>query len=470
MLRINVTDEKPLNWLFGGIISIFFAVMILQYDYKAVALLILMSFVLVFFIRVEYTFYFLLASRGIVEVFCNVQATESVKITQYLSIIVTLLFSSYFIISRYHIFRIGINKAYGIFIILSSVPVYFTQNLIAGFGSWLKFHQGFLVLNMTVMLILKAKGISYKNRINIIIWCIIIYFFIPFILYIKNYLQGTHVEIAGRIRYADFGSNANFFSYCLLAAFPCCLFFYSISVKRSEKMLWLVVMIIMLCTMYTTYTRNVWIGIIIMLFAWNLIRRNYKIFFSLLGFIIIIASLNSRVQTMFSDIHEILDSKDISNLSPKLFSSRTAIWQANLHYFYNNTTLTEKLFGNGFDVLSKVIIPQLKTKEPIPEHNNYLTLLMNTGICGLSLYCFYIFYLFKESFKLLRRAKDLYLKNLAQVCISVLFAYVVVSVFTHIILMLGFQYCFSSFAGLIVAANILEEKKQDTIMVSSNRI
>jgi hypothetical protein len=463
MLRINVINEKPMNLFFVGILSCFFGIMILQYGYKASTLLIFISFVLVFFIRVEYVFYFLLASRSIVDILFDVEAAGGIRLTHSIAILVITLFVLYFIISGYnYIFKTGVNKTYWIFISLAIIPLFLTQNIVSGFTSWLRLLQTILILNMVVLIILKDEGKLYKDKVLIICWMMLISLIIPYILFLRNFIQGTHIVMGGYIRYSDFGSYANLFSYYLFTAFPVSLFLYSISQKRSGKIFWFFIMLIMLLTIYKTYTRNVWIGTAIIILAWNLLRKNLKVVFPILILFVIKVLFDSNIHDRFSEISEIFSSDSLSNLDPKLLSHRVSIWVGNLDYFFYKSTFLEKLFGNGFDVNDKILrfVGPNRIGASIEEHNNFLTLLMNTGICGLFLYYFFIFMLFRESFKLLRRTKDMYLKNLAQVFISILFAYVIMGLFTHMIWKIHYQYYFASLAGLIVAANILEDKRQ----------
>lgn len=471
MLKTTVINEKPLNLILVGIVSCFFGIMILLYGFKAVTLLVFMSFVLVFFVRVDYVFYFLLASRSIVDILYDVEAAGGIRITHAIAILIIALFVFYFFFSGYkYIFRTAVNKSYLIFMSLAVIPLFFTKNTVLGFGNWLKLLQTILILNMVVLIAIKDDGKQYKNRMLIICWMILISLFIPYVLFFKNYMQGVHVEMGGYLRYANFGSYTNLFSYCLFSVFPVSLFLYSISAKRAEKILWLLFMFILLLTIYKTYTRNVWIGVAIIVFFWNLLRKNFKVIFLLLILLFAIILFKSDIQDRFSDIYAILSAQSLSSLDPKLFSNRIAIWASNLDYFFHTSSFLEKLFGNGLDIKERIsIIFNPNIDAPIEEHNNYLALLMNTGICGLLMYYLYIFMLFRESFKLLRRTKEIYLKNLAQVFISVLSAYVIIGFFTHMIWKVNYQYYFASLAGLIVAANILEDKKRDTGVYRNDR-
>jgi hypothetical protein len=437
--------------------------MILEYGIKAFALLGLMSVFLVLVIKVEYVFYFLLASRGIIDELYDVEAMGNIRITQSIAIFIVVLFSSYFIITGYNIFRSGVNKVYLLFILITFSAVLASADLISAFGDWLKLLQIILILNMATIVVLKTEDHSYKKRIITIFWCIIIALFVPYISFLNNIIHGNYIMMKGYSRFADIGGYANSFSYSLLAAFPICLFFYTISSKRSKKIFWLVFMGIMLITIYKTYTRNVWIGVAIIFLTWNLIRKNFKLIVICLVAGIIIVSFNPEVRDRFSEFSEILSTENISNMDPKLLSGRVERWQTNLKYFINESTFIEKLFGNGFDVKSKVASIYLGIGDTAEhfEHNNYLTLLMNTGIFGLCTYCLFIFKMFEEAFKLLRRTHDIYFKTLAQIFISVLSSYVVISFFTHMLWKVNYQYYFCTLAGLVIAANILEEKNRN---------
>jgi len=411
-------------------------------------------------LKAEYTFYIILISRGIIDIYYNLEAAGNVRVTRILGILIIGLFSFYFISKRYHIFQLRINKIYGIFLLSSFIPVLFTYNLMSGFGNWLKINQGFFFLNMTILLVLAAKDGLYKKRISVLCWCITIAVLIPYMLFLKNIIHGQHEIRAGYIRYATFGSYGNFFSYCLLSLFPICLFFYSMSAKRKDKIIWFISILIIFITIYKTYTRNAWLGAIIILLTWCLLRKNLKGIFFIFGLCVLVFIFNPSVQDRFSDINKLFNNRIASSTeSDKLLSGRYSIWKSNIEYFIYNSSMTEKMFGNGYDVYEKVHVshPYL---EDINEHNNYLTLLMNTGICGLFLYSFFIFMLFRESFKLLLRTKEKYFKDFSQVFISVLFAYVIMCFSTAMILKTNYQYYFSVLAGFVIAANILEEKKQ----------
>ena len=238
MITIKLDQEKYLSLIFSVFISCLFGLVILQYDLKAVFVLGFMLFIPIFFKRVDYVFYFLLASRTILDIYFRAEALGSIRITESAGMMVILLFPTYFILHRYNIFSLRINKAYGIFLFLSIIPIFYTRSLTDGFASWLKLLQGFLIMNMTILVVLAAGSESCKKRIKTICWSVVIAAALPFIFFLKSYMQGAYVVGSGDIiRYSAFGAHYNTFSYIMLFCFTYCLFLYSVSNNTLKKIL-----------------------------------------------------------------------------------------------------------------------------------------------------------------------------------------------------------------------------------------
>lgn len=455
--------------IFAAIISYYFGLIILKYHLQAGTLLALAVFVILFLTRIEYAFYFYLASRTTVEIFYTVGPTESFKITHFSGVLLSILFVYYIIVisrfnPRYNFFtllNLNVNKIFGSFLIISIPSVFFTESFIFGFGYWLRLFQGFLILNITIILILSAETESYKKRIKAICWSVIIALFYPYYLFLKNIIQGETVWGSGGIyRFTGFGGQSNFFSYVLFMVFSFVLFLYSISVRNLKKIYWIFLLVIV-ASIGFSYTRNIWVGLVVLIIVWSILKKRFAITFIIIGIITMLIVFIPIVQERLVDVVKLAltSTEGFFSLDPKIGGFRMAAWQTYIRYFLDESTLIEKFFGNGFDIHFKLKVYAYFLAE-MWEHNNYIALLMNTGICGLTVYLLYIFSLFKEGFELLRRTKEDYLRNLAQVFISLLCAYVIIGINTHLIFFLTFQYYFSAFAGLVVAANILEKERE----------
>ncbi|NOZ68514.1 MAG: O-antigen ligase family protein [Deferribacteres bacterium] len=463
MLINRVTNAKFLNPFFTGLLSYYFARLVMQSYSLAAALLGGAMFVFIFLTNVEYAFYFLLATRGVVDVFYTIQTTGGLRVTHVIGGGLVALFLYYaIVVSRYNLFKLTINKIYIAFLIVSIPAIFVSKSITAGLGYWFRLFQGFAIINLTIMVILASRDEMYRKKIYIISLAVVIAILFPYIVFIKNWIMGITAFGSGGIpRIAAYGHNNNLFSYFLFSVFFFCLYLYSVSERPFQKRAWFVILCILASTMIYTYTRNIWLGMLVMLFVWNMLRGNLIANTLAAAVVIVMILYNPTVQERLKDAKVIMESEGgFFELDPKLLASRIGIWQDNIDYLMNHTSLKDWLMGNGFDI--KVRIRYMYDRmRPMPEHNNYLTLLMNTGIFGLAAYMFYLFALFRHAFRLRRSAANIHTRSLAEVFIAVLISYVIMSFFTHILWNITFQYHFSVFAGFIVASNIIEERNMD---------
>lgn len=455
----RVINGRLLKVFFAAFISYYFADMAMRYQFKTFALFALAAFVILFFMKLEYAFYFILVARSLVDAYSGM-GVGSISLPIMVGGLIALLFVSYFAVCQYNVFNLGVNRIYGAFLLLCVPAVFFThKGLVYGAGFWFRLFTGFVVLNLTVLVVLSAGEGLYKKRMRLISWSVILALIPPYAAFIYNVVTGSYYVGAGYVRYSKFGGEMNLFSYYLLGALPFCLFFYSLAEKKARKVAWLIFFALYFYTIYINYTRNVWIGVFFLILTWTVLKRYFAVTYAIIGFVTLMFVLDPTVQDRLKDIFIILTgNKGFFELDPQLLSQRILIWQKNLRYFINDSTFIEKLLGNGFDI--RDILGATRTGRRAIEHNNYLVLLMSTGILGVSFYMLYILKLFRESFSLLRKSSEGYFRNLAQVSIAFLVSYVIIGMGTHAIWKLTFQYFLSVFAGLVVAANIIEEKKR----------
>ncbi|NOZ67819.1 MAG: hypothetical protein GXP46_00895 [Deferribacteres bacterium] len=459
MLMEKVINGRLLKVFFVALISYYFVDMAMRYQFRTAALFALAAFVVLFFVKLEYAFYFIVVTRSLVDAYSDV-GVGSVSLPIMVGGLISLLFVSYFAVCQYNVFNLRVNRIYGAFLLLCIPAVFFThKGLVYGAGFWFRLFTGFVVLNLTVLVVLSAGEDVYKKRIRLISWSVLLSLIPPYGAFLYNFITGAYYLGAGYVRYSKFGGEMNLFSYYLMGALPFCLFFYSLTEKRPRKFLWLIFFAAYFYTIYINYTRNVWIGVFFLILTWTILKRYFVVTYAIIGFVTLMFVLDPTVQDRLKDIFIILTSnKGFFELDPHLLSQRILIWQKNLRYFINESTFIEKLLGNGFDI--RDILGATRTGRRAIEHNNYLVLLMSTGIMGVSFYMLYILRLFRESFSLLRKTRESYFRNLAQIFIAFLVSYVIIGMGTHAIWKLTFQYFLSVFAGLVVAANIIEERKR----------
>ena len=51
---------------------------------------------------------------------------------------------------------------------------------------------------------------------------------------------------------------------------------------------------------------------------------------------------------------EVLTGEGFFELDPRLLSNRIRVWQANIRYFLDESTIINKLIGNGYDIKLRI--------------------------------------------------------------------------------------------------------------------
>lgn len=370
--------------------------------------------------------------------------------------------------------------------IITLYSLFTTNNLVEGFGFWLRLFQVFLIINMTILMILDDQNRLDKKKLNIILWCVLINAIIATFYILKQYYISGLFNLR-RVPYAIH------FSRLILAAMPFFLFKYSMSEKTSGKLLWVILIGLAALAIHKNLVKNSFVGMVILVIIWGFfyMRKNFFLRLLVPSIIILLLSILMISRPWLWEFYSgdtgkvlenILSGVNFYSWEPSLWSGRIGIWQVNTKYFANSP-LINKLLGNGFDAPDKIFAEtgryfQYFVKyfykgriiyiERWDEHSNYVFYLSRTGLLGLFLYVLFILQLFKESFKLLRRTEDIYLRNMAQVFIAALFSYVIISFFDHFVRNVSFQYFFAVFAGFVIAANISEDAKVSKLKRETN--
>ena len=133
-------------------------------------------------------------------------------------------------------------------------------------------------------------------------------------------------------------------------------------------------------SLFKSYTRNVWIGLVILLTFYLAGRRNYIILATMFLGAIVVAVTSSSFHTIFFDfIEPLTGEKDLDTMG----AGRFRIW-TNLLQMFQNLPLSAKLMGDG--------IGQERMGFRIGRgHNDLLSLLYTSGFIGLFLYLIFFF-------------------------------------------------------------------------------
>lgn len=213
---------------------------------------------------------------------------------------------------------------------------------------------------------------------------------------------------------------------------------------KSKALLFGLISIFLILIVFT-FTRSVWFALGIFLFLYSLFFRKeflfFISFFSILSYIFI-----PGIQERIKDILE--------NPFNSLFW-RIVLWKDVLLLY-----LQKPIFGWGVGSSNALIEffrpPNLGSTY---VHNDYLKILVESGIIGLFLYILIFVYLFKflivSYFKL--RSKTFY-KSLILITLFFLFSIFIISFFDNVLRVTAFQLSFWGFMGAFIKILKLENK------------
>lgn len=170
-------------------------------------------------------------------------------------------------------------------------------------------------------------------------------------------------------------------AFAMFAMFPFCISFYY--KQRNQKLFWYLQACswIILTSVFLTFSRGIWIGMIPVLCAllWILQRR-------LLLTVVIASTVLIAISVALSPALQ-ARMRSFTDLKHKSNSERMTIWRANVEEFKDSP-----IFGVGYQQNGPPLLNEYFARIGEPDafashaHNVYLNFLSGTGIVGLLLY------------------------------------------------------------------------------------
>ncbi len=243
--------------------------------------------------------------------------------------------------------------------------------------------------------------IKNRNQLRLIVLIVIIAYIYPLFGSFYQILQGESVSkvefLTGIERHSGlFGgirplANAMYF-------FSVFFFIKYFCLRPSNDILkyaLILMLVISLYCAYKSYTRSILLALFI-LWSFGLfgIKNKYVIIFLVCGLIISFAFRTNLQEIFFKSTKEV----EINVAS----SGRAYLWEHNIDLF-KSYALYEKALGRGLGVGSVTVIG--KEDEIWSSHNDYLHLLMQLGIIGLSLFLFIHWAIINEILSLRNKKK-----------------------------------------------------------------
>jgi len=314
----------------------------------------------------------------------------------------------------------GVKWSFIVFILFCGLTIFVAEDT-ANFSKKFARLIGYFFLYLTVVQLSakqeNRKILNYAFIVSLLITDLpAIYFLVP-----AKYINQLHGKESGLSEIGVMAKNNFGFFCCYMALFLAYL--YSTAQSRFSKMFFLALFLMQSGLLVLSATRAAWAGFVaafpvLLLFSKNRLR----LLMPVLALVLAAASLYSIIY--YGAYGELTEKKEYG------FSSwhfRTAYaWPASIRAFEEKPIMGWGL-GNDLYALTKA------AKLQATSHNDYLLVLVETGIIGLSLYLWLLLALFRKTVAGIRNAAEEQTRMLCVSALAILVAYIVGSTAEHLL-------------------------------------
>ncbi|MEF3692023.1 MAG: O-antigen ligase family protein [Candidatus Moraniibacteriota bacterium] len=407
------------------------------------ALLIIFGILLIFFIFTKplYGLFLLLLVRPTLDIFTHQAVFSwgnfSLNIA---SLSAVLIISFSFLISLTNLKKfsaIPLKKSWLLFIFLSFISIFYSLYLSLSLIEWLRILSIFSLYCLGFILI--KNPAELKRLILIIVLSALIPGLVAFFQFF-NHTGMTIIDenISNRI----FGTFAhpNLLAYYLII--PLALSVLLI-LERPKKLFYSsflkIIFIYLFILLLLTYTRGAWVVFLIIIILFGIVRYRKLLLASLLGMFLLYL-LIPPIQTRINNLFE---------YDP--FSSitwRINLWKDALHYSQEKV-----IGGHGLGTANSVILDRRGEKLGSPDpHNDYLKILLENGLIGLSAYLILISNLLLTLFFGFKKSSENFSKNLYLLFLGIALALYFMSFADNILRNTALQWAFWVLLGGLFSA------------------
>ncbi len=292
---------------------------------------------------------------------------------------------------------------------LAFLVVSFLSLLFAG-GNWfegltiaLRLASGFAIY---AILLYKTDSI---RRIWWVLAAILVALLYPTITGLAGIAQGqgnTFFQM-GTARLGGGSSGPGVYIAMILAL---CVVFLFEAKTNAKRLVWGIVSAILLVGLFFSYARAGWIAFLAGLLLIATLKYK-RLWFLLPGLVLLVILILPQLSERFSDI----SLSQLGNRSSSTLAMRVQLWNAGFEVFKESNPL----FGVGSGV-ERYRIGEYLSQYPWMAHNDYIAVLVSTGLIGLILFVLWHGQWFVELLKAYRHSIAPFDKTLALATLSVL--------------------------------------------------
>jgi len=314
--------------------------------------------------------------------------------------------------------------------------------------TWLRLLLFFVII-FVVMNMVKINH-QFDKSANTIMTAIIIGSIVPLFIFLLNLATNNWIyDSQGNARIIG-ASNQHWSEFCMLILFVTPAYLYKIqsSSKHYIRAFYLFGLLTCIVAIFLAGYRTALIGLIILFFIYFMLNKK-RLLVYILPLILAFSyfsykTINYRMRDFTVLFSELPNLNLVSSRYDSLFTGRFGFWRISLNKFFFETSVGEKIFGQGF----KASLIEESSGVFTGVHNMTLQLLNETGLLGLALFIGFLFSMFISIFKWRKIIISKEVRVIFNLIISIMGAYLVTSLASNHVLGTDVLLLFGAYVGL----------------------
>ena len=248
-----------------------------------------------------------------------------------------------------------------------------------------------------------------------LLWVMIVAYSVPIVfsavlillkkgVYVQDYWTGLYRFTGTFPNPHDFGHSMALFLFICAIYVTLLKYRLGVSVSTFKKYFMLIVAVFALYCLYKSYVRTAFLGLVIFTFIYFYFY-NKKVL--VIGGVTIVFAVVASWSVWSLIFHDVVDVAEGERDSDRIASGRPYIWNHNLTEF-SKLTFDRKLAGVGLGNRSHVLSTASGADNFWNSHNDYLEIMIQTGVIGLMIFVFLQMLIIRSILKLPKQERNVF--------------------------------------------------------------
>jgi len=364
-----------------------------------------------------------------------------------LSGIYLALFGTLYLVQNYHTLHTRLVVPIAVFLLAAGVSTLLAYNFELSIVELLELYSYFVLFFITVHII------RDEPQLKSFALLIILSSLVPLLIGSIEIIQhGRFVEIGlePSFRAKSTLTHPTAYGFYLLVVSCLLLSLYSTIKSAGYRLSMVLLLLLITLNVVFTFTRGVWLAFVTAVLVFSFLR--YKKMLLLLP--VLFYAIFQTIPYVYERIEPLFNSHQYKYTS---FAWRTKLWSSSIPFFYDSP-----VFGSGignYELISKQIEGHY-----MAAHNDYIRLLIETGLVGTVSFVAILILLLATGWQALRHATTNFEKSLAAGFISLMIAYIVLSLTDNLFNNGAMQWYFWTFAAMAVASARISRWRKEGLL------